>query len=120
MPSEQAVVYRSIEQLLHRGTVAGLDERALLERFRAHRDGQALAVLVAAHGPMVLGVCRRILRKPQDVDDAFQSTFLVLVRRAGEVRDPGRLAAWLHGVARRVALRMRRQGYTDGIEAQGR
>lgn len=110
MPSEQAVLFRSIEQLLHRGTVTGLDERALLERFRAQRDGQALAVLVAAHGPMVLGVCRRILREPQDVDDAFQSTFLVLARRAGEIRDAGRLGPWLHGVARRIAHRMRSRG----------
>ena len=109
MSSEQAVLCRSLEQLLHRGTVAGLDERALLERFRAHRDGQALAVLVAAHGPMVLGVCRRILREPQDIDDAFQSTFLVLVRRAGDIGDAGRLGAWLHGVARCVALRLRSQ-----------
>ena len=115
MSSEQAVLFRSMEQLLHRGTVAGLDERAILERFRAHRDGQALAVLIAAHGPMVLGVCRRILREPQDVDDAFQSTFLVLVRKAGEIGDPGRLGAWLHGVARRVALRVRSQG-RRGIE----
>ncbi len=109
MSVEPAVLFRSIEQLLNQGTVAGLDERALLERFANHRDGRALAVLVATHGPMVLGVCRRILREPHDVEDAFQATFLVLARRAGSIRDPRRLAAWLHGVARRVALRVRGQ-----------
>ena len=59
------------------------------------------------HGPMVLGVCRRILRDGHDVEDAFQATFLVLVKRAGSIRDPGRLGPWLHGVARRVAMRAR-------------
>ena len=109
MSGEPAVLFRSMEQLLSQGTVAGLDERALLERFANHRDGRALAVLIATHGPMVLGVCRRILREPQDIEDAFQSTFLILARRAGSISDPGRLAAWLHGVARRVALRARGQ-----------
>ena len=96
MSVEPAILFRSIEQLLHQGTVAGLDERALLERFASHRDGRALTVLIATHGPMVLGVCRRILHEPQDVEDAFQSTFMVLVRRAGSIRDPrpaGGLAA---------------------------
>ena len=96
MSVEPAVLFRSMEQLLNQGSVAGLDERALLERFATHRDGRALAVLISTYGPMVLGVCRRFLREPQDVEDAFQSTFLVLVRRAGSIRDPrrlGRLAA---------------------------
>ncbi len=109
MSVEPAVLFRSIEQLLNQGTVAGLDERALLERFANHRDGRALAVLIATHGPMVLGVCRRILRQPHDVEDAFQATFLVLARRAGSIRAPHRLSGWLHGVARRVALRTRQQ-----------
>ncbi len=119
MSVEPAILFRSIEQLLHQGTVAGLDERALLERFASHRDGRALTVLIATHGPMVLGVCRRILHEPQDVEDAFQSTFIVLVRRAGSIRDPLRLGAWLHGVARRVALRARgqaRKQVADGLE----
>jgi RNA polymerase sigma factor (sigma-70 family) len=119
MSVEPALLFRSIELLLNQGTVAGLDERALLERFATHRDGRALAVLIATHGPMVLGVCRRFLREPQDVEDAFQSTFLVLVRRAGSIRDPRRLGAWLHGVARRVALRARgqvRNRAADGLD----
>jgi RNA polymerase sigma factor (sigma-70 family) len=79
----------------------------LLERFATRKDGAAFAALVALHGPMVLGVCRRLLRDGHDVEDAFQATFLVLVKRAGSIRDPGRLGPWLHGVARRVALRAR-------------
>ncbi len=57
---------------------------------------------------MVLSVCRRALRDPHDVDDAFQATFLVFVRRAGSIRDGEALGGWLHGVARRVAVRARR------------
>jgi hypothetical protein len=85
--SEQAVLFRSIEKLLLEGTSLGLDDRALLERFDTKRDGLSFAALVDSHGPMVLGTCRRILSQPQDVDDAFQATFLVLVRRAGSIRD---------------------------------
>ncbi len=59
------------------------------------------------HGPMVLGLCRRMLRDPSDIDDAFQATFLVLVRKAPVIRDRGLLANWLYGVAYRVAVRAR-------------
>jgi RNA polymerase sigma factor (sigma-70 family) len=109
MPSERAVLHRSIETLMREGAAAGLDDRVLLDRLAGHRDGQALAALIDAHGPMVLGVCRRILHRLHDADDAFQSTFLLLVRKAGAIRDPARLAGWLHGVACRVAVRIRSQ-----------
>jgi RNA polymerase sigma factor (sigma-70 family) len=64
-------------------------------------------MLVDRHGPMVRGVCRRLLASPHDADDAFQATFLVLVRKAGRLRDADRLAPWLYGVARRVATKAR-------------
>ena len=94
----------------------------LLARFASRRDEEAFAVLVGRHGPMVLAVCRRLLADSHSADDAFQATFLVLARRAGSLRRPEALGAWLHGVARRVALRARttalkRQRRTEGDAA---
>src|SRR4051812_4349726 len=108
---------REIRTLFDSGTAAGLDDAQLLERYAAsraeaseatHAAEAAFAALVARHGPMVLGVCRRALSDPDDVEDAFQATFLVLVRRAESVRVGDSLGRWLHGVARRVAARARR------------
>jgi RNA polymerase sigma factor (sigma-70 family) len=79
----------------------------LLRRFLERRDEAAFAALVARHGPLVLGVCRRSLWDHRDAEDAFQATFLVLARKAKSLRHPERLAAWLHAVARRVAVRVR-------------
>jgi RNA polymerase sigma factor (sigma-70 family) len=89
-------------------------DRALLERFAHHRDAEAFAVLVRRHGPMVLGVCRRILHNGPDADDAFQAAFLLLVRKAASLRRPELLGPWLHGVARRVALKARALGLRRG------
>jgi len=100
-------VQRHLGQLFEGQSVAGLGEVQLLERFVERRDEPAFAALVARHGPMVLGICRRLLSDPLDVEDAFQATFLVLVRRAGSLKDRDRLAPWLFGVARRVASRAR-------------
>ncbi len=89
------------------GTLSGLGEGELLDRFIAARDESAFAELVARHGPMVLAVCRRLLHDPTDVDDAFQATFLVLIRKASGLRDQNALAPWLYGVAHRVARHAR-------------
>jgi len=102
-----AAVYRQIGRLFSSGTVAGLSEGQLLDRFVARRDDAAFEAIVARHGPAVLAACRAILRDPNDVDDAFQAVFLVLVRRAGTLRDRESLGPWLYGVSRRVALRAR-------------
>ncbi len=88
-------------------TVSGLSEWQLLERYLEARDESAFEALVSRHGPMVLGVCRRMLRDSADVNDAFQATFLVLVRRAKQLGPRDAIGPWLYGVASRVALRAR-------------
>src|SRR5262249_61529321 len=79
----------------------------LLARFLAGRDEAAFAALVRRHGPMVLGVCRRLLRHAQDVEDAFQAAFLVLGRKAGSVLKREAVGSWLYLVAYRAAQRAR-------------
>jgi RNA polymerase sigma factor (sigma-70 family) len=79
----------------------------LLQHFAATRDEAAFKALLRRHGPMVLGVCRRLLRREQDAEDAFQATFLVLARKATSVRRKQSVGAWLHGVARRIAGKVR-------------
>lgn len=96
-----------IERLFGAGSVVGLSERQLLERFARNRDEAAFAALVTRHGPMVLATCRRLLGDAHDAEDAFQATFLILARKAGMLRDPDLLGPWLHGVAHRVASQAR-------------
>src|SRR5213078_4387522 len=86
---------------------AGLTDGQLLEDYISRRDEAALAALVQRHGPMVWGVCRRILSNYHDAEDAFQATFLVLVRRAASIASPELLANWLYGVAHQTALKAR-------------
>src|SRR5262249_27741756 len=80
----------------------------LLELFVRHRDAEAFAAVVRRHGPMVLGVCRRMLRNPADADAAFQAAFLVLARKAGSITARALLAQWLYGVAYNTARKLRR------------
>ena len=97
---------KQIETLFDVGTLAGLPDGPLLERFVNGRDGPAFEAIVARHGPMVFNVCRRILAEPADIEDAFQATFLILVRKAGALRDRRR--------SRPLALRGRSTGREPG------
>src|SRR5215468_9510499 len=85
-------VVRQLGALFEGGSVAGLSDRQLLERFAAgaHEPAgeAAFAAMVARHGPMVLGVCRQLLGDVQHAEDAFQAVFLVLAKRARSIRDP--------------------------------
>jgi RNA polymerase sigma factor (sigma-70 family) len=82
-----------------------LPDGQLLERFARQRDESAFAALLRRHGPMVLGVCRGILRNAHDVEDAFQATFLILAQKAASIRQCASVGGWLHEVAAHVALK---------------
>jgi RNA polymerase sigma-70 factor (ECF subfamily) len=99
-------------QIFNAGALGGLPDRELLARFTAGDKPQAelaFEVMVRRHGPMVLGVCRGVLGGLHDAQDAFQATFLVLARKSASLRSGDSVAGWLHGVARRVAWRTRRE-----------
>ncbi len=100
-------VLRHLDTLFHCGTTGQLSDGELLNRFVARRDKvaeAAFAALVERHGPMVLGVCRRVLGNRHAAEDAFQATFLVLARKASAIARREQLASWLYGVARHIAL----------------
>jgi RNA polymerase sigma factor (sigma-70 family) len=96
-----------VRRLRSGSTAADRPDAELLHRYAAGRDEAAFEALVRRHGPMVLGVCRRLLRCDADAEDAFQATFLVLARKAAAVRDPTAVGNWLYGVAANVARRAR-------------
>src|SRR5260221_186487 len=78
-------------------------DEQLVDRFVRHNDQAAFKALVDRHGPMIFGVCRRILGDVNEAEDAFQATFLVLIRKAGSIRRPELVGNWLYGVACRIA-----------------
>src|SRR5262249_36405787 len=88
---------------------ASATDAYLLGRFAGHREEDAFAALVRRHGPMVLAVCRRVLKDEHLSEDAFQATFLVLARKASSISKPAVLGGWLYRVAYHIALRARRQ-----------
>src|SRR5579885_295337 len=86
-----------------------MPDAELLERFIGRRDEAAFEVLLWRHGPMVLGLCRRILRDSHTAEDAFQATFLLLAQKAASIAKANAIGSWLYKVAYRVAQRARRQ-----------
>jgi RNA polymerase sigma factor (sigma-70 family) len=97
---------RHLRQVAASADASRLDAE-LLERFVAANDGAAFARLVERHGPLVLGVCRRVLRHHHDAEDAFQATFLALARKARDIRQRDALAGWLCKVAFHVSVKLR-------------
>src|SRR5947207_15778971 len=98
-----------------------LGDGELLRRFSTRREEAAFALLVQRHGPMVLGVCRRLLGDWHSAEDAFQATFLVLARRAASIWCKGSLGTWLYGVAQRIACKARSRDATRRVrERQAR
>ena len=106
----RGAAFDSIRALFTAGTVGGLTDLELLERFTA-RDGDraelAFACLVERHGSMVLRVCRNVLRDSHEAEDAFQATFLILALKARSIRRQGSLTSWLYSVAYNVAATAR-------------
>src|SRR5277367_6388573 len=101
---QSGIVLREIRTLFNEGRIGTMSDEQLLEQFAISRDQAALAsdaaegafeAIVLRHGPMVLAVCRRVLRDPYDVEDAFQATFLILARRARSIRKRNVLGGWL-------------------------
>ena len=105
--SQLSHLLRQLNRLLDGREADGLNDADLLERFAARCDEAAFEVLVWRHGPMVHGLCRRLLRRAEDAADAFQATFLILVRKARSISKCASLGSWLYKVAYRVALEAR-------------
>ena len=99
-------VLRQIRRMALRDA-SGIPDGQLLDMFLLQKEEAAFEALVRRHGPMVLAVCRRVLKNQHDAEDAFQASFLVFIRRAASIRKPELLGNWLYGVAYRTAMKLR-------------
>jgi RNA polymerase sigma factor (sigma-70 family) len=106
--AQLGTVLRHVRKLVVSENAREQSDAQLLQCFAAGGEEDAFAALVERHGPLVWGICRRVLRHHHDAEDAFQATFLVLARNATAIRKAEALASWLHGAAYRIALRARR------------
>src|SRR6516165_10663059 len=109
-------VVRQLHRLAARHEAGLQSDDQLLERFFLSHDQEAFALLIRRHGPMVFGVCLRILHHRHDAEDAFQATFLALVRKGSAIRRRQALASWLYRVAFRVALRLKSRSDKHSVE----
>src|SRR4051794_20183048 len=109
-------VMRDLQTLFEAGTSVGLSDGQLLDRFVTRQDGASIQALVLRHGPMVWGVCRRVLRDHHDAEDAFQATFLVLARKAASIVPREKVGNWLYGAAYHTAMKAR----TTRVKRQSR
>jgi RNA polymerase sigma factor (sigma-70 family) len=100
---------RRLRQAMTAEAMASCSDVDLIEQFRSKRDEFVFQAIVDRHGPMVFQVCCRVLSSQADIEDAFQATFLILIRRGHTIRRHASLGSWLHGVARRTALKLRTQ-----------
>ena len=98
---------RDLQTLFGMGVMGALSDGQLLDRFVERREGAVFEAIVRRHGPMVWGVCRRVLRDHHDAEDAFQATFLVLARKAASIMPREKLGNWLYGVAYQTATKAR-------------
>src|SRR5438876_1390730 len=105
--SQLSNVVRHLRGIVLRREAAARTDSDLLQLYVHNKDEVAFESLVIRYGPMVLGVCRRVLRNQHDAEDAFQASFLVLVRKAASVLPREMVANWLHGVAYMTAHRAR-------------
>ena len=102
-------VLQYIRSLVAEKKAEGESDQFLLRRFVCERDETAFAALLQRHGPMAMGVCRRILRNKHLAEDAFQATFLILALKAGELCKRGFVPGWLYCVAVRLARKLKAQ-----------
>jgi RNA polymerase sigma factor (sigma-70 family) len=108
--AQAGLVLRQLRRIAGRREGSEPTDGQLLEGFVARHEEAAFATLVRRHGPLVLGVCRRVLEDDHDAEDAFQATFMVLVRRAGALDRSRPLGSWLYTVAYHIALKARASG----------
>ena len=114
------VASRELGTLFNEGAVGLLSDGESLARFVERRDASAFEAIVERYGPLVWGVCRRVLREHHDAEDAFQATFLVLARKAASVWPREKLGNWLYGVAFQTAMKATARPGRSGASASVR
>ena len=108
---QRLLVAKQLQTVFSSGVLGGLSDAQLLDRFVSQFEEVAFETIVHRHGPMVWGVCRRVLGDHHDAEDAFQATFLVLARKAASVMPREKLGNWLYGVANQTARKAKATTY---------